>query len=165
MKSYYNAITQFFYIVMWLTCIGVTMSDKLRDMLKTAIDEKKTIEPGQISGVVESMISENQDIKDELVLTGELVFNLTSDPVLELKVEIKDGKASFSHELSKEPDFFVEIPPETLKAMISGEKDVITPLMGGEIAMWKEGVVGDMSKAMDIIPLVTALAEDMELSV
>ena len=105
-------------------------------MIKTAIDEEKTVDAGKISEAAQSLISENKEIQDELSLTGEIVFNVKSDPVLGLKVEIKDGKASFSSELAEQPDFFMEISSKTLKEIITGEKDAITPFMGGEIAMW-----------------------------
>ncbi len=150
---------------MWLTSIGVTMAEKLKDMLETAVDEGKAVESDQIRDALESLISANQEIKDELALTSDLVFNLKSDNILGLKVELKDGKAYFDSELSETPDFFIEIPSGTLKAILTGKKDAITPLMGGEIAMWKDGTIGDMSKAMDIIPLVTAVAEGMGLSI
>ena len=140
------------------------MANELKDALKKAIDEKKKIELSVVTSAIDKML-EDGDIKAEMSLTPDMVFNLTSDPVIGLKVEINNGKPSLSCDLADEADFFIEVPYDTLSAIISGEKDVTSPLMGGEIAMWHEGQVGNMKKASDLLPLITAVSEKMELKV
>ncbi|MDY6964371.1 MAG: hypothetical protein SVM80_00165 [Halobacteriota archaeon] len=140
------------------------MANELKDALKKAIDEKKGIDLSVVSSAIEKM-SEDDDIKTEMSLTPDMVFNISSDPVIGMKVELKGGKPSVSSGLSDEADFFMELSYGTLSAIISGERDVTTSLMGGDIAMWRDGRVGNMSKAMDLMPLITAVAEKMELKV
>ena len=140
------------------------MANELKNILENAIDGNKKVELSAITGAVDNMIGD-EEIKIEMSLTPDMVFNLRSDPVLGFKVEIKDGKPSVSCDLSSEPDFSIDIPQGTLKAMISGEKDVMTPFMGGEIAMWQDGNLGDMQKAMDLMPLITAVADNMDLKI
>jgi len=138
------------------------MANELKNILENAIDENRKVELSAITGAVDNMIGE-EEIKIEMSLTPDMVFNLKSDPVIGFKVEIKDGKPSVSCDISSEPDFSIDIPQGTLKAMVSGEKDVMTPFMGGEIAMWQDGNLGDMQKAMDLMPLITAVADKMDL--
>ena len=140
------------------------MANELKNILENAIDGNKKVELSAITGAVDNMIGD-EEIKIEMSLTPDMVFNLKSDPVLGFKVEIKDGKPSVSCDLSSEPDFSIDIPQGTLKAMVSGEKDVMTPFMGGEIAMWQDGNLGDMQKAMDLMPLITAVADNMDLKI
>lgn len=141
------------------------MAEKLKDILKTAVDEKKKVELSQMTEAVEAMVSDDKEIGKEISLAGDVVFNMVSDPVMKFRVELKDGKTSLSCDLADDPDFFIEIPFNTLEGIISGKKDVVTPFMGGEISMWKDGMVGNMAKAMDIMPIITVVAEKMELKV
>lgn len=140
------------------------MANELKNIIKTAVDGNKKVELSAFSGALENMTGDDE-IKIEMSLTPDMVFNLKSDPVLGFKVEIKDGKPSVSCDLSSEPDFSIDIPQGTLKDMISGNKDVMTPFMGGEVAMWQDGKLGNMSKAMDLMPLITVVADKMDLKI
>jgi putative sterol carrier protein len=141
------------------------MAEELKGLLEKAVEEEKAIDIGQISKAFENVISGDEDVKRELSLTENIVFNVTTDGIITMSVKIEDGKPSFSSDLAEKPDFFIDIQTKTLSEIMSGEKDVMTPFMGGEIAMWKEGNVGHMGKAMDILPLITVLAEKLELKI
>ena len=138
------------------------MSDELKELLKGAIEEKKEVSTDDIAQEVERIVSEDEEVKKEISLTENMVFNVKIGDTIEMGVKIKDDELSIDG-VSDEPDFFIDIPKKTLSEIISGEKDVMSPFMSGEIVMWREGKAGDASKAMDILPLITTFTEKLGL--
>jgi len=138
------------------------MSGGLKELLKEAIEEGKTLDVDKIAKEVKKMVSEDEEVKKEITLTEEMVFNVKIGDTIKMGMKIKGDELSVD-DVSDEPDFFIDIPKKTLSEIISGEKDVMSPFMGGEIVMWREGEAGDASKAMDILPLITIFTEKVGL--
>lgn len=113
--------------------------------------------------IIGKIISSDEEIKNELAMTEDMTFNLKAGNILEMCVEIKGGKMSLSPGLAEERDFFVDVPAERFLRILSGDEDAMSGLMGGGIAMWREGDEGDMTKAISILPLITVVAEKLKL--
>jgi len=139
------------------------MPDGLKELLKDAIEEKE-VTADDIAKEVERIVSENEEIKKEISLTEEMIFNVKIGDTIEIGVKINGDELSVDG-VSDEPDFFIDISLKILSEIISGEKDVMSPFMGGEIVMWREGEAGDASKAMDILPLITIFTEKLGLKI
>jgi len=139
------------------------MLDKLKELLKDIIEEKKGT-TDDIAKEIERIVKDDEEVKKEISLTEDMVFNVKIGDTIKMGMRIKNGELSVD-DVSDEPDFFIDIPKKTFSEIISGKKDVMSPFMGGEIVMWREGVTGDASKAMDILPLITTFAEKLELKV
>ena len=137
------------------------MPDGLKELLKDAIEEKE-VTADDIAKEVERIVSEDEEIKKEISLTEEMIFNVKIGDTIEIGVKINGNELSVDG-ASDEPDFFIDISLKILSEIISGEKDVMSPFMGGEIVMWREGEAGDASKAMDILPLITIFTEKVGL--
>jgi hypothetical protein len=139
------------------------MPDGLKELLKDATEEKE-VTADDIAKEVERIVSEDEEIKKEISLTEEMIFNVKIGDTIEIGVKINGDELSVDG-VSDEPDFFIDISPKILSEIISGEKDVMSPFMGGEIVMWREGEAGDASKAMDILPLITIFTEKLGLKI
>ncbi|RZN67302.1 MAG: hypothetical protein EF807_07695 [Candidatus Methanolliviera hydrocarbonicum] len=139
------------------------MPDRLKELLKDATEEKE-VTADDIAKEVERIVSEDEEIKKEISLTEEMIFNVKIGDTIEIGVKINGDELSVDG-ASDEPDFFIDIPLKILSEIISGEKDVMSPFMGGEIVMWREGEAGDASKAMDILPLITIFTEKLGLKI
>jgi putative sterol carrier protein len=141
------------------------MAEELKGVFEKAVREGKAIDLDQLEKVVEKMISEDEEVRNEFSMTRDTLFNVEVEDILSMSTKIEGGKPSFSPDLAEDRDFYIVVPKRTLSQILAGEKDVMTPFMGGEIRMWREGDVGNMANATDILPLITILAEKLELKI
>jgi hypothetical protein len=69
------------------------------------------------------------------------------------------------HEPFKRPDLSIEFPQKILSEMVSGKRDLVSLLMGGDIITWREGEPYDASKLNLLVPLMTSFARKLDLVV
>ena len=136
------------------------MPDGLKELLKDAIEEKE-VTADDIAREVERIASEDEEIKKEISLTEEMIFNVKIGDTIEMGVKINGDDLSVDG-ISDEPDFFIDISAKILSEMLSGDRDVISSLMGGDIVTWREGEVYDASKLNLLVPLMMSFARDLK---
>ncbi|VUT26577.1 MAG: hypothetical protein MOIL_01618 [Candidatus Methanolliviera sp. GoM_oil] len=139
------------------------MPDGLKELLKDAIEEKE-VTADDIAREVERIASEDEEIKKEISLTEEMIFNVKIGDTIEIGVKINGDELSVDG-ISDEPDFFIDISPKILSEMLSGERDVISSLMGGDIVTWREGEVYDASKLNLLVPLMMSFARALKFKI
>ncbi|RZN66481.1 MAG: hypothetical protein EF807_08485 [Candidatus Methanolliviera hydrocarbonicum] len=139
------------------------MPDRLKELLKDATEEKE-VTADDIAKEVERIVSEDEEIKKEISLTEEMIFNVKIGDTIEIGVKINGDELSVDG-VSDEPDFFIDISPKILSEMLSGDRDVISSLMGGDIVTWREGEVYDASKLNLLVPLMMSFARKLEFRI
>lgn len=136
------------------------MPDGLKELLKDAIEEKE-VTADDIAKEVERIASEDEEIKKEISLTEEMIFNVKIGDTIEMGVKINGDGLSVDG-ISDEPDFFIDISPKILSEILSGDRDVISSLMGGDIVTWREGEAYDASKLNLLVPLMMSFARELK---
>ena len=139
------------------------MPDRLKELLKDATEEKE-VTADDIAKEVERIVSEDEEIKKEISLTEEMIFNVKIGDTIEIGMRIKGDELSVDG-VSDEPDFFIDISPKILSEMLLGDRDVTSSLMGGDIVTWREGEVYDASKLNLLVPLMMSFARELKFKI
>ena len=139
------------------------MPDGLKELLKDAIEEKE-VTADDIAREVKRIASEDEEIKKEISLMEEMIFNVKIGDTIEIGVKINGDELSVDG-ISDEPDFFIDIPLKILSEMLLGDRDVTSSLMGGDIVTWREGEVYDASKLNLLVPLIMSFARELKLKI
>jgi hypothetical protein len=134
----------------------------LKDLIES-IAEGETVKKEELARAIGDAVSEDEEVRREISLTEDMIFNLKLGDV-EVGVQI-EGKVLSIHEPFKGPDLSIEFPQKILSEMVSGKRDLVSLLMGGDIITWREGEPYDASKLNLLVPLMTSFARKLDLVV
>ena len=149
---------------------------KLGKVLEKRLPEMEEIDTGKVTAFVlkylpkmaEKVISSDEEVKGELAMTEDMIFNLnvtgSDGNIAEMRVDIKDGNISFNPGQAEEKHFIMDISTEKLLRIMSGEDDAISGFMGGGIEMWREETdESNAMKVLSLMPLITLVAQKLKL--
>jgi putative sterol carrier protein len=129
-----------------------------------AVDEvKKKVESKEFDAsdlptflkALEEISESNEDLKDELEDTEDVVIQFNVPGVVQAYIEIKDGKLKASKGTKDDADVTLEMTEEVGKNLFTGETDAASAYMAGDLK-----IIGEMAKAMKLRSLIEIAGEE-----
>ena len=104
---------------------------------------------------LEEISDSNEDLKDELEDTEDVVIQFNVPGVVQAFIEIKDGKLKAATGTKDDADVTLEMTEEVGKNLFTGETDAASAYMAGDLK-----IIGEMAKAMKLRSLIEIAGEE-----
>jgi len=109
---------------------------------------------------LEEFSSTNEDLKDELEDTEDVVIQFNVPGVVQAYIEIKGGKLTAKQGTKADADVTLEMTEEVGKNLFTGETDAASAYMAGDLK-----IIGEMAKAMKLRSLIEIAGEALGFSI
>ena len=109
---------------------------------------------------LEEIAGTNDDLKDELEDTEDVVIQFNVPDVIQAYIEIKGGKLTAAEGTKDDADVTLEMTEEVGKNLFTGETDAASAYMAGDLK-----IIGEMAKAMKLRSLIEIAGESFGFSI
>ena len=109
---------------------------------------------------LEEIAGTNDDLKDELEDTEDVVIQFNVPDVIQAYIEIKGGKLTAAEGTKEDADVTLEMTEEVGKNLFTGETDAASAYMAGDLK-----IIGEMAKAMKLRSLIEIAGESFGFSI
>ena len=109
---------------------------------------------------LEQFSSTNEDLKDELEDTEDVVIQFNVPGVVQAYIQIKGGKLTAAKGTKADADVTLEMTEEVGKNLFTGETDAASAYMAGDLK-----IIGEMAKAMKLRSLIEIAGESLGFSI
>jgi len=109
---------------------------------------------------LEEIAETNEDLKDELEDTEDVVIQFNVPDVIQAYIEIKGGKLTAAEGSRDDADVTLEMTEEVGRNLFTGETDAASAYMAGDLK-----IIGEMAKAMKLRSLIEIAGESFGFSI
>jgi putative sterol carrier protein len=109
---------------------------------------------------LEEIAQTNDDLKDELEDTEDVVIQFNVPDVVQAYIEIKGGKLTAAEGSKDDADVTLEMTEEVGRNLFTGETDAASAYMAGDLK-----IIGEMAKAMKLRSLIEIAGESFGFSI
>ena len=109
---------------------------------------------------LEEIIKSEEDIQKELADLPPLKVLISITGIINVYIEIKDGKLSSGEKKISNPDITISMGEDIAKQIVNGDEDTATAYINKKIT-----VTGDISKAISLRPVLEQAAEILGLDI
>lgn len=109
---------------------------------------------------LEEIIESESDIKKQLADISSLKILITIQGVINVYMEIKNGKFTSGEKKISNPDITISMGEDIAKQIVGGDEDTATAYINKKIT-----VSGDISKAISLRPVLEQAAEILGLDI